>query len=50
MRVILQTWCQIKRISSRLRYVNCGPNYLQGIYSSAYLGFNIQLQVSVLQV
>jgi hypothetical protein len=23
--VILQTWCQIQRTSSSLRYVNCGP-------------------------
>jgi hypothetical protein len=26
MRVILQTWCQIQRTSSGLRYVNYGPN------------------------
>jgi hypothetical protein len=50
MPVILQTLSQIQRISSRLRYVNCGPGYIQSIYSSAYLGFNIQLQVSALQV
>jgi hypothetical protein len=28
--------------------VNCGPGTIQSIYSSAYLGFNIQLQVSSL--
>jgi hypothetical protein len=28
--------------------VNCGPGYIQSIYSSTYLGFNIQLQVSAL--
>jgi hypothetical protein len=48
MRVILQTLRQIQRISSRLCYVNCGPGYIQGIYSSTYLGFNIQLLVSAL--
>jgi hypothetical protein len=48
MRVILQTWCQMQRTSSSLRYVNCGPGYIQSINSSAYLGFNIQLQVSSL--
>jgi hypothetical protein len=46
MRVILQTVRIIQCISYRLRYVNCGPGYIQSIYSSAYLGFNIQLQVS----
>jgi hypothetical protein len=46
MRVILQTLSQIQRISSRLRYVNCGPDYIQSIFSSAYLDFNIQLWVS----
>jgi hypothetical protein len=40
MRFILQTWCQIQRTSSRLRCVNCGPGHIQGIYSSAYWGFN----------
>jgi hypothetical protein len=48
MPVILQTLSPIQRISSRLRYVNCGPAYIQSIYSSAYLGFNIQLQVYAL--
>jgi hypothetical protein len=43
LRVILQTLSQIQRISSRLRYVICGPGYIESIYSSAYLGFNIQL-------
>jgi hypothetical protein len=45
MRVILQSLSQIQRISSRLRYVNCGTGYIQSIYSSAYLGFNIQVKV-----
>jgi hypothetical protein len=48
MRVILQTWCQIQRISSGLRYVNCGPKHIQCIYSSAYSDFNIHLNVSAL--
>jgi hypothetical protein len=43
MRVILQIWWQIQRTPSSLRYVNCGPVHIQSIYSSAYLGFNIQL-------
>jgi hypothetical protein len=43
MRVILQTWCQIQRISTRLRYMNCCPGHIQSIYCSAYLGFNMQL-------
>jgi hypothetical protein len=46
MPVILQTLCQIQRISSRLLYVNCGPDYMQSIFSSANLDFNIQLWVS----
>jgi hypothetical protein len=46
--VILQTWCQIQRTSSGLRYVNCGPGHIQSTYSSAYLGFNIQLKVAPL--
>jgi hypothetical protein len=48
MRVILQTWCQIQRTSSSLRYVKCGHGHIQSIYSSAYLGSNVQLQVSSL--
>jgi hypothetical protein len=48
MRVILQTWCQIQRTSSSLRYVNCGPGHIQCIYSSAYSDFNIHLNVSAL--
>jgi hypothetical protein len=48
MPVILQTLSQIQRISSRLRYVNCGPACIQSIYSSPYLGFNIHLNVSAL--
>jgi hypothetical protein len=41
MRVILHSWCQIQRTSSRLRYVTCGPGHIQGIFSTSYLGFNI---------
>jgi hypothetical protein len=48
MPVIVQTLSQIQRISSRLRYVNCGPACIQSIYSSPYLGFNIHLNVSAL--
>jgi hypothetical protein len=46
--VILQTWCQIQRTSSSLRYLNCGPGHIQRNYSSAYSGVNIQLSVSAL--
>jgi hypothetical protein len=45
MRVILHSWCQIKRTSSSLRYVTCGPGHIQRIFRTAYLGFNIQLKV-----
>jgi hypothetical protein len=41
--VILQTWCQIQRTPSSLRYVTCGPDHIQSIFSIAYLCFNIQL-------
>jgi hypothetical protein len=34
MLVILQTWRQILRTSSSLRYVNCGPGNIHSIYSS----------------
>jgi hypothetical protein len=44
--VILQAWCQIQRTSSSLRNVNCGPGHIQCIYSAAYSGINIQLNVS----
>jgi hypothetical protein len=47
-RVILQTWCQIQRTSSSLCYVNCGPDYIQSIFSTAYLGLNIHVNVSAL--
>jgi hypothetical protein len=47
-RVILQTCCQIQRTSSSLCYVNCGPDYIQSIYSSAYSDFNVHLNVSAL--
>jgi hypothetical protein len=46
--VILQTWCELQRTSSSLCYVNCGPGLIQSIYSSAYLGFDIQLNVAPL--
>jgi type IV secretory pathway TraG/TraD family ATPase VirD4 len=48
MRVILLTWCQIKRTSLSLRYVKFGPGHIQCIYSSAYWVFNIHLNVSAL--
>jgi hypothetical protein len=48
MTVILETLSQIQRVSSRLRYVNCGPGYIQCIYSFADLGFNIQLKIGPL--
>jgi hypothetical protein len=48
MRLILHSWCQIQRISSRLRYVNCGPGHIQFIYSSAHSDINIHLNVSAL--
>jgi hypothetical protein len=48
MSVILQTLCQIQRTSSSFRSVICGPRHIQCIYSSAYSGFNIQLNVSAL--
>jgi hypothetical protein len=48
MSVILQAWCQLKRTSPSLRYVNFGPGHIQCIYSSAYSVFNIHLNVSAL--
>jgi hypothetical protein len=45
MRFILQTWCQI---CSSLLYVYCGPGHIQCNFSTAYSGFNIQLNVSAL--
>jgi hypothetical protein len=45
---ILQTWCQIQRTSTGLRYVNCGPGHIQCIYSSIYSDFNIHLIESAL--
>jgi hypothetical protein len=48
MRVILQIWCQIQNTSSSLCYVNCGPDYIQSIYSSAYSDFNVHLNVSAM--
>jgi hypothetical protein len=38
MRLILQTLCQIQRISSILRYVNCGPGHIQCSKSSNIQG------------
>jgi hypothetical protein len=48
MRAILQTWCQIQRASSSLRYMICGPGHVDCIYSSAYSDFNIQMKVGPL--
>jgi hypothetical protein len=48
MLVILQTWCQIQRTSSGLRYVNYGPGHIECIYNSIYSDFNIHLNVSAL--
>jgi hypothetical protein len=48
MLVILQTWGQIQRTSSGLRYVNYGPGHIQCIYNSIYSDFNIHLNVSAL--
>jgi hypothetical protein len=44
----LQTLCQIRRTSSRLRNVNYGPGHIQCNYSSTYSGFNIQQNVAPL--
>jgi hypothetical protein len=48
MYVILQTWCHIRRTCSSLRYVNCSSEHIQCNYSSAYLGYNIQLNESAM--
>jgi hypothetical protein len=48
MRVILQSWCQIQRTFSGLRYVNCGPGHMQCNYSYVYSDFNIQVNQSAL--
>jgi hypothetical protein len=45
-RVILHSWCQMQRTSSSLRYVTCSPGHIKSIFSTAYLGFNIQLKVA----
>jgi hypothetical protein len=45
MSIVLQSWCQIQRTFSGLRYVYCGPGHLQCSYSSAYSGFNIHLNL-----
>jgi hypothetical protein len=46
--VILQSWCQIQRTFSGLRYVYCGPGHLQCNYSYVYSGCNIQVNQSTL--
>jgi hypothetical protein len=46
--VMLQTWCQTQRKSSRLSYLNCGPGHIHCIFSSEYSNSNIQLNVSAL--
>jgi hypothetical protein len=48
MSIKLQTWCQLQRTSSSFCYVNSGPAHIQCIYSSAYSGFNIRLNISAL--
>jgi hypothetical protein len=48
MSVILQSWCQIQRTFSGMRYVSCGPGHIQCNYSSAYSGFNIRLYLPAL--
>jgi hypothetical protein len=40
------TLVTIQRTTSSLRNVNCGPGHVQCHYSSTYLGFNSQLNVS----
>jgi hypothetical protein len=47
-RVCLHTMRQIQSISSRFRCVNCRPGHIQGICSSAYLAFNILLNLPLL--
>jgi hypothetical protein len=48
MRVILQSGCRIQRTTTSLHYVYCGPGHIRSIYSSAYSGHNIQLNLSAL--
>jgi hypothetical protein len=50
MRLIPQTWCQMLRIYSSLRYVNCGPGHIQCSYISAYSGFSMLQNVSALML
>jgi hypothetical protein len=50
MGVMLQIWCHILRTTTSLRYVDCCPDHIQSNYISVYLGFNIQLKVSALQL
>jgi hypothetical protein len=40
------TLVTIQRTTSSLRNVNCGPGHVQCHYSSTYLGYNSQLNVS----
>jgi hypothetical protein len=46
--VILQTWCQMQRTPSGLRYMNCVPGQIQCISSSISSDFNIRSNVSAL--
>jgi hypothetical protein len=48
MRDILQSGCRIQRTTASLRNVYGGPGHKQSIYSSAYTGRNIHLNVSAL--
>jgi hypothetical protein len=48
MRVILQIWCEVQRISSSLRCVICGSVHIQCNYISAYSGFNMYLNLPAL--
>jgi hypothetical protein len=48
MRLIPQSWCQMLRIYSSLRYVNCGPAHIQCSYISAFSGFSMLQYVPAL--
>jgi hypothetical protein len=50
MRVILHSCCQMQPKFSRLRYLNTDRSQIKYIYSSCHSGFNIQLNVSPLQL
>jgi hypothetical protein len=45
-RDIRQTWSQMQRTSSSLRFMNCGPGHVQWTYSCTYSGNNIQLNLT----